>query len=206
LANIATLLLYVALSGVMFYLPMAAIAAWGVSPLGVTAAFLPTSVMITVLSTRAGRLADRHGPGPLMALGAAIVAVGYGAMAWTAPEGQFFAHTVPLMVLAGFGLALVVAPLTVAIMAYASDAEQGAASGINNAVARVSGLIAVALMGSVARWSYGAVTPDLPGFGLPGASPAHIAATSAAFAHIAALAAGLAAAAAVVSALIGRKG
>jgi len=111
---------------------------------------------------------------------------------------------VPFMVLVGLGMALVVAPLTAAVMAYAKDSEQGAASGINNAVARVSGLIAVALMGRVARWSYGAVTADNPGFGLPGADPGHIAASGLAFSHIAWASSGLALIAAVISGMIRR--
>jgi len=202
LANLATLLLYIALSGVMFYLPMTAIAAWDVSPLGVTAAFLPTSVMITLLSRPAGRLADRFGPGPLMSLGAALAALGYGLLSLAAVTGDFYFHVVPTMGLVGLGLALVVAPLTAAVMAYAPEADQGAASGINNAVARASGLISVALMGLVARAAYGT---SGPGFGLPGQAPMHLAATATAFSHIAALAAVLALASALASALIGRR-
>ncbi|MEO8241206.1 MAG: MFS transporter [bacterium] len=205
LANLATLFLYTGLTGVMFYLPMTAISVWGISPIGVTAAFLPTSLMITALSSTTGKLADRIGPGPLMTVGAALVACGYAALAWNAPSGQFYSHIVPFMALVGFGMALVVAPLTAAIMEYADDSEQGAASGINNAVARASGLIAVAAMGSVARWSYGAVTADTPGFGLPGASASHIAATSTAFSHIAAASAVMALASATAAVLIGRK-
>lgn len=205
LANLATLLLYVALSGVMFYLPMTAIAACGISPLGVTAAFLPTSVVITLLSRPMGRLADRHGPGPLMSLGAALAALGYGLLSWAAPGGQFFTHVVPVMFLVGLGLSMVVAPLTAAVMEYAPEADQGAASGINNAVARASGLIAVSLMGLVVRAAYGPVTPGMPGFGLPGTSPAHLAATAHAFSQLAALAACLALASSVTSALIGRR-
>ena len=109
------------------------------------------------------------------------------------------------MFLVGFGLSLVIAPLTAAIMAYADDREQGAASGINNAVARASGLISVSLMALIARASYGAKSATHPGFGLPGGTAQHIADTSTAFSHIAALAAVLAAGAAVASALIGHK-
>lgn len=202
LANLATLFLYVGVTGVMFYLPMTALSVWGVSAFAVTAAFIPVSVLITLVSAWAGRMADRLGPGPLMAIGSAAVCAGYAGMAWAAPGGQFFSQIVPFMCLVGLGMALVVAPLTAAVMAYARETEQGAASGINNAVARVSGLIAVALMGRVARWSYGPVAADMPGFGLPGAGITHIAAVGAAFGHIAAASAALALAAAVTAALI----
>ena len=205
LANLATLFLYVAMTGVMFYLPMTAISAWGISPIGVTAAFLPTSLMIFSLSAPMGRLADRHGPGILMAGGSLCVALGYGLLAWNAPGGQFWGRIVPIMVLVAFGLAAVIAPLTAAVMRFAPDSEQGAASGINNALARASGLISVALMGAVARISYGPVTPDHPGFGLPYTGTGHALATSAGFGRIAALAAILALFASLLSALMARQ-
>lgn len=199
--NLATLLLYIGLNGFSFYLPMTAISAWGISPLGVTAAFLPGSVLIASLSARAGRLSDRIGPGWPLTLGCLIVALGYGLIASFAPQQQFWVLTVPFCFVTGAGLALLVAPLTAAVMASAPDAEQGAASGINNATARAAGLIAVALMGRIATLSYGTVSTDRPGFALPYASAAHRAATSLAFSHIAATSAALALAAAAVSAL-----
>ena len=72
--NLVTLFLYFGLNGVMFYLPMTAVSAWGVTALEVTAAFLPISVLIGLLSAPAGRWADRIGPGPLMAAMAALAA------------------------------------------------------------------------------------------------------------------------------------
>lgn len=197
-ANLATFFLYFALTAVMFYLPMTVISGWGLPAIEVTAAFLPISILIAALSGMAGRLADRFGPGPLMALGSGLVALAYGGLALTAAEADFWGRVVPFMVLAGAGLGLVVAPLTVAVMAAASDAEQGAASGINNAVARVASLVGVALMGRVAASAYG---EGLPGFGLAGAGPAHLAQTSHAFAVVAAISAALALVSAVISAI-----
>lgn len=191
--NLVTLFLYFALNGVMFYLPMTAVSAWGVSELEVTAAFLPISLLIGVLSAPAGRWTDRIGPGPLMAGGAGLVACAYAGLWAIAGTGEFWARVVPLMVVAGVGLGLAVAPLTVAVMQGAEDGEQGAASGINNAVARVAGLIAVAALGRVAATAYGT---GEPGFGLTGSGAAHLAATGAAFGTVAltgAVAAGFAA-------------
>ncbi len=199
--NLATLLLYIGLNGFSFYLPMTAISAWGISPLGVTAAFLPGSVLIATLSSRAGRLSDRIGPGWPLTIGCLIVALGYGLIAHFAPEQHFWRLTAPFCIITGLGLALLVAPLTAAVMASAPDADQGAASGINNATARAAALIAVALMGRVATLSYGPVSADLPGFALPFASAAHKAATSLAFSHIAATSCALALSAALVSAI-----
>lgn len=197
--NLATFLLYFAVTGIGFYLPMVAVSAWNINELQVTAAFLPVSVMIATLSAPVGRLADRIGPGPLLAAGAALVACAQTGLALTAADGAFWTACVPLMWLSGLGMALVVAPLTTAVMAAASDAEQGAASGINNAVARASSLVAIALMGRLASAGYGQIGADTPGFGLTAASAPHLAATGAGFVQIAALAACASAASALVS-------
>jgi predicted MFS family arabinose efflux permease len=199
--NLVTFVLYFALNGVMFYLPMTAVSAWGVTALEVTAAFLPISVLIGLLSARAGRMADRWGAGVLMAAGSALVACAYAGLWLAAPIGQFWAHVVPLTALAGLGLGLVVAPLTAAAMQGAEDGEQGAASGINNAVARVAGLVAVALLGRTAASAYG---PGAPGFGVTGDSAAHLAATGAAFGSVALTASIMAALAAVLALLVKR--
>ena len=199
--NLVTFALYFALNGVMFYLPMTAVTAWGVTALEVTAAFLPISVLIGVLSAPAGRMADRWGAGVLMAAGSALVALAYAGLWLAAPGGQFWSHVVPLTALAGLGLGLVVAPLTAAAMQGAEDGEQGAASGINNAVARVAGLVAVALLGRMAASAYGV---GAPGFGVAGETTAHVAATGAAFGSVALTASLMAALAAVLALLVAR--
>lgn len=186
-ANLATALLYIALNGIGFYLPMTAMALWQVTPLEVTLAFLPVSILIALFSPAAGRLSDRIGPGWPLTLGAALVALAYGLIAAFLPVGDLYTLILPAQVLSGLGLALLIAPLTAAVMAAAPEAEQGAASGINNAMARAAGLVAVALMGRIALAFYGP----------PG--EAHHAATLTAFARIAACAALLAAAAAVTA-------
>lgn len=200
--NLVTFVLYFALNGVMFYLPMTAVSAWKVTPLDVTAAFLPISVLIGILSAPAGRMADRWGAGPLMAGGSGLVACAYAGLWLAAPHGQFWTNVVPLTALAGFGLGLVVAPLTAAAMQGAEDGEQGAASGINNAVARVAGLIAIALQGRIAAAAYG---PGAPGFGVTGDGPAHLAATGAAFGAVALTASLMAALAAVLALMLARR-
>lgn len=199
--NVVTFALYFALNGVMFYLPMTAVTAWGVTALEVTAAFLPISLMIGVLSAPAGRMADRWGAGPLMAVGSGLVALAYAGLWHFAPDGLFWAHVVPFTALAGLGLGLTVAPLTAAAMQGAEDGEQGAASGVNNAVARVAGLVAVALLGRMAASAYG---PGEPGFGVPGDTAAHLAATGAAFGTVALMASGMAALAALLALLVAR--
>lgn len=199
--NVVTFVLYFALNGVMFYLPMTAVTAWGVTALEATAAFLPISVLIGLLSAPAGRMADRWGAGPLMAAGSALVAIAYAGLWHFAPDGQFWTHVVPFTALAGLGLGLVVAPLTAAAMQGAEDGEQGAASGVNNAVARVAGLIAVALLGRLAADAYG---PGEPGFGVAGRGAEHLAATGAAFGTVALCASTMAALAALLALFVRR--
>jgi MFS family permease len=167
----------------------------------VTAAFLPISILIGVMSAPAGRMADRWGAGPLMAAGSGLVAMAYAGLWHFAPDGQFWTHVVPFTALAGFGLGLVVAPLTAAAMQGAEDGEQGAASGVNNAVARVAGLIAVALLGRLAADAYG---PGAPGFGVTGTGAEHLAATGAAFGTVALCASAMAALAAVLALMVKR--
>jgi len=197
-ANLATFLLYVAITGIGFYLPMTAMSAWGQSPIAVTLAFLPTSIQIALLSSPVGRLADRIGPFPLMAGGALVVAVAQAGLLLVAPAPDFWGQIFPLMILSGFGIALVVAPLTIAVMAEAGETEQGAASGINNVVARAATLVAVAALGRIAAAGYGEVGPGLPGFGLTAETPAHLAATGVAFGWMA----GVALACSLASALV----
>lgn len=102
----------------VYFLPMTATTAWGVSPAEVTAAYLPLSLLIGLLSGWAGRMADRVGAAPLIVAGSVRVASGYAGLAATAPLIAFWAAAVPCMVVAALGMGLVVAPLSAGIMAY----------------------------------------------------------------------------------------
>jgi EmrB/QacA subfamily drug resistance transporter len=199
LTNLATLLLYVGLTGTGLYLPMTAMALWQVTPLSVTLAFLPVSLLIAAASPAAARLEARIGPRLPLSLGAGLVALSYGATALALPHGGFYSLILPAQILAGAGLALLVAPLTSTVMKAAPEAEQGAASGINNATARIAALIAVALMGQVVQHLYGPLGPTTPGFGLAATGSAHQAATLRAYSGLAATASALAALAALAS-------
>lgn len=203
--NLATFLLYFTLSAIMFYLPMTVIAGWGVSEIEAAMAFAPLSVFLLVVSTHAGMLADRVGPGPMITAGALLVALGYSALALTVPAQEFWRYTLPSMAVMGFGMSLLVAPLSTAVMGAVPEESSGAASGINNAMSRIAGLIAVAAMGRVTAGGY-REAGGMASFGIPSDTPGHAAAMDAAFAQVAWWAAGLALAAALVALVgIGRR-
>ncbi|TPK94181.1 MFS transporter [Mesorhizobium sp. B2-4-12] len=197
-ANVATFFLYFALSANLFYLPMLMIAGWGLSTAEVGFIFLPLSASIALLSGPVGQLSDRIGPRFPIACGSLVVAFAFAGLALLTHAGihHFWTGTFPLMALMGLGMALVVSPLSTAIMTAVEDKDTGAASGINNAVSRIGGLIAVAAMGSLAAWVYakaldGNAISSVPGFGelapaglAPALDAARLAASDAAFSAV----------------------
>lgn len=148
-ANGLTFALYFALGGTMFFLPMTMIGGWRETPATVSLALLPLGLALTALSSFSGKWADQVGPGPLIALGSLIVALAFAGLGWTAPMHAVWLAVLPCMVLLGLGMGLVVSPLSTAVMTSVGDEDTGVASGVNNAVARVAGLMAVALLGAV---------------------------------------------------------
>src|SRR5690606_1117516 len=144
-ASAVTFFLYFALSGILFYLPMLLIAGWGHSEAVTGFIFVPLSVAIAVLSAPVGKLSDRIGPRLPIAAGSIVVALSFAALALAVGAGfrDFWLAVFPAMTLMGIGMALVVSPLSTAVMTSVADEDTGAASGINNAVSRIAGLIAV---------------------------------------------------------------
>jgi EmrB/QacA subfamily drug resistance transporter len=168
-ANISTFFIYFALSAILFYLPMLVITAWGLAESAAGFVFLPLSALIALLSGPVGKLSDRIGPRLPMAAGSLVVAVSYAGLALLSENGvhAFWFGVLPLMVVMGLGMSLVVSPLSIAVMTSIDDEDTGAASGINNAVARIAGLVAVAALGSVIALRYGAVVDAAGAVGLP---------------------------------------
>jgi predicted MFS family arabinose efflux permease len=197
-----TFALYFSLSAVTFYLPMTLIAGWDATAAVVSLLLLPLGIALTVLSPFAGTLADRVGPGPMIAAGSALVAAAFFGMGLTAPLHNIWFVLLPLNALFGVGMGLVVSPLSTAVMTSVSDHDTGVASGVNNAVARVAGLFAVATMGALIRVVFDGALGEFaelqvffgvkPDTALPAdAEAARIAATDAAFAAVAYVCAGL---------------
>lgn len=189
-----TLLQYAGFGAVAFFLGMSLIAGWDVPEWQAALASLPIAVMVFALGRFAGTLADRVGPRLPLAGGALLTAIGCGLLAATFPWHRLWSATVPSMIVAGAGMGLLVGPLSSAAMQAAPGAEAGVASGINNAVARVASLLAVALFGALAAQVHGRAGGDGQ-FGAPG----HAAASDAAFAVIAYGAMALCVAAAAVA-------
>ncbi|MEM9426773.1 MAG: MFS transporter [Pseudomonadota bacterium] len=197
-ANIATFCLYFALSAILFFLPMTVIATWGVDEASAALTFAPLSVFIGLLSARIGRWSDVVGPGLPIAIGSTCVAVALAMMALTLPLRAFWTVIVPLASLMGLGMAFVVSPLSTAVMGAVPDNQTGAASGVNNAVSRVAGMVAIAAMGSLAAFSYSAAGGS-DSFATVGSDPAHVAATQSGFAAILWASAAMAALSALVA-------
>jgi MFS family permease len=145
--NLVTLLLYGALGGAFFFLPFLLIQARGYSATAVGAAYLPFTLVLGVLSRWSGGLVDRFGArGPLI-IGPALMALSFVLLA--TPRATVGSVLTSMTVL-GLGMALTVAPLTTVVLNAVPAHRTGVASGINNAVAAVGGLLAIALLGTVA--------------------------------------------------------
>ena len=147
-ANLLTLFLYFALGGALFFLPFELIRLEGYSATRAGAVFLPFSLVMSLFSSAAGRLAYRIGPRMLLTAGPLVAAAGFLLFA-RAVGGGYWTGVLPATVVLAVGMVLSVAPLTAAVMGSAGTEHAGAASGINNAVARVAGLLAVAVMSLV---------------------------------------------------------
>jgi len=147
--NGLTLVLYAAFGGALFLLPFELIRSQGYTPSAAGAALLPLSVGLAVLSPLAGRIAGRIGPRIMLIAGPLLVAVGFLLLALLSNAGGYWTSVFPGLAVLALGMGVAVVPLTDAVLGAVAGEYEGAAAGVNNAVARVAGLLAVALVGFV---------------------------------------------------------
>lgn len=147
--NLLTLLLYGALGGAFFYLPFLLIQLHGFSAAAAGAAYLPYTLVVAILSRWSGRLVDRFGARWPLIIGSLVVAIGFALLALISAEQHYWIYLVPMTML-GFGMAITVTPLTITVINSVETRDTGIASGINNVSAAVAGLLAIALLGTLA--------------------------------------------------------
>jgi EmrB/QacA subfamily drug resistance transporter len=144
--NIVTFAVYGALSGLFFFLVLALQVVSDFSPITAGAALLPVTVLMLLLSSRMGALSTRIGPRIPMTVGPLVAASATLWLTQVDDSASYLGDVLPPVALFGLGLSITVAPLTATVLAAASDRHAGIASGVNNAVARVAGLLAVAAL------------------------------------------------------------
>lgn len=145
-ANLVTFVVYAALAGSFFLLPIQLQTVVGFSPIASGAALLPITVIMLFGSARAGRLATRIGPRIPMSVGPIIAGTGLILMTRIGVSSSYVADVLPGVIVFACGLALTVAPLTATVLGAAPEQYAGVASAVNNDVARTAGLIAVAVL------------------------------------------------------------
>ncbi len=149
-ANLVTFVVYAALGGVFFILVAFLQISMGYTPIEAGAATLPVTGFMLVFSARSGALAQRIGARIPLTVGPLVIAAGLLLMSRVSPGDSYLTAVLPAVVVFAIGLTLVVAPVTATVLAAADARHAGIASGINNAVARVGGLLAVAVLPLVA--------------------------------------------------------
>jgi EmrB/QacA subfamily drug resistance transporter len=159
-ANIETLAVYAGLGGGFFLIGLYLQQVAGYDALQAGIATLPTTAVMFLLSGRFGALADRFGPRFFMGVGPLMAAGGMALIARAPADLEYASDVLPGLMIFSFGLAMTVAPLTTTVLADADESNAGIASAVNNAIARVAGLLAIAVIGAVASATFASTIGD----------------------------------------------
>jgi hypothetical protein len=169
--NISTLTLYAGLGGALFFVGIYLQQVSNYSALKAGAAFLPLTAMTFALARRFGALADKYGPRWFMGVGPIVAAAGLALLMRLDAKADYLTQLLPGLLLFGLGLSMTVAPLTSTVLGAVDEKHAGVASGVNNAIARVAGLLAIAVLGAFVSSQFSSTVDSRLG-GRPLSAPA----------------------------------
>ncbi len=158
--NVQTFSMYGGLGLLFFFLVLYLQQVAGYDALKAGATSLPVTLVMFALSTRFGMLADRYGPRFFMGVGPLIAALGLASFAFLDADVDYLTELLPGLLVFGLGLSITVAPLTATVLADADESNAGVASGVNNAIARVASLVAIAAVGAIVAAHFGATLDE----------------------------------------------